>query len=82
MHIPICANCWILDTASTALTHEDIQTLQWMKEMMGREQSFLPKPGFFCNESALCQTTWKMFTDTYILFLPHVALETWKGGVL
>lgn len=51
MHIPIYANCWILDTASTALIHKDIQTQQKMNEIMGREQSFLPKPGFSAMSS-------------------------------
>lgn len=28
IHIPICADVWIPDTASTALTHENFQALQ------------------------------------------------------
>lgn len=87
MHFPICANCWIPDSASTGLNHEYIQTQQWIEEIAEREQSFLPKPGFSAI-SLLCQTTYEIFTDTSILFLPllyfrlaHVSLETWKSWV-
>lgn len=67
IHIPIYASCWILDTASAALTCGDFQGLQWMNEI--RDQRFLPKPGISAIVCSLSNPLENLYFHFYIIFI-------------
>lgn len=69
IHIPICADGWIPDTASTALTHENFQALQWIKKITEGDQSFLPKPGISAIVWSLSKPMEKFYLYFYIIFI-------------